>query len=197
MTFSNTSFIFANLHPSVFYGTFRVKMMLLTLLALVVAVASSATIWKDLVKEKDTDECSKMSDENEFFEYLNEECGLFVNKPLNHDGGCETAVSDTDIMKATMIIPQWDVNYEPATGLTANASLTHTYIFDDFRQAMLFMTQSGQVADVNNHHPEWSNVYNKVSVTLTTHDMDNCVSALDVDFARSMDTISIGIKGEY
>jgi 4a-hydroxytetrahydrobiopterin dehydratase len=172
-------------------------MMLLALIALVVAVKSTATVWKDLVKENDTVECSKMSDENEYFDYLNEECGVFVDHPLSHDGGCETAVKYEDIMKATVFIPQWDVNYEPATGLTANASLTHTYIFDDFRQAMLFMTQSGQVADVNNHHPEWSNVYNKVSVTLTTHDMDNCVSDLDVAMARSMDTISMGIKGEY
>ena len=51
------------------------------------------------------------------------------------------------------------------------------------------MSRAALVAEKLNHHPEWSNVYNVVDVTLTTHDCDG-LSALDIDLARKMDMLA-------
>jgi 4a-hydroxytetrahydrobiopterin dehydratase len=63
------------------------------------------------------------------------------------------------------------------------------FVFADFVQAFGFMTQVALLAEKQNHHPEWTNVYNRVSVTLTTHDADG-LSMNDIDLARAMDAIS-------
>lgn len=64
-----------------------------------------------------------------------------------------------------------------------------TYKFDDFKTAWAFMTATALKADGMDHHPEWFNVYNKVEVTLTTHDVDG-VSAKDVELAGFMDAFA-------
>jgi 4a-hydroxytetrahydrobiopterin dehydratase len=61
--------------------------------------------------------------------------------------------------------PEWC--YRPERG----GLITRQFEFSNFRQAFGFMTQLAMVAEKLNHHPEWSNIYNKVSITLTTHDM--------------------------
>ena len=58
--------------------------------------------------------------------------------------------------------------------------------FADFKQAFAFMTRVALKAEQMDHHPEWSNVYNKVDITLTTHDAGG-VTALDVALARYCD----------
>ena len=58
--------------------------------------------------------------------------------------------------------------------------------FADFNQAFGFMTLVAAKAEAMNHHPEWSNIYNRVDVTLTTHDADG-VSLKDVELAMFMD----------
>ena len=65
--------------------------------------------------------------------------------------------------------------------------LTRTYQFRDFTAAMAFMHDAAPAIDAGNHHPEWSNVYNRVSVTLRTHDAGNRVTELDVRLARLLD----------
>lgn len=70
-------------------------------------------------------------------------------------------------------------------------SITKTFKFKDFTEAFGFMTRAAIWAEKWNHHPEWSNVYNTVNVTLTTHDVDG-LSALDVKLARKFD----GLAGE-
>ena len=60
--------------------------------------------------------------------------------------------------------------------------------FKDFQHAFAFMTATAQVAEQMNHHPEWSNVYNRVSVRLTTHDAGG-LTALDFRLAKTMTAI--------
>lgn len=65
-------------------------------------------------------------------------------------------------------------------------AITHTFVFADFTQAFAFMTQLALFAERHDHHPEWSNVYNKVSITLTTHDA-NGLTQRDIDLAHYAD----------
>ncbi|XP_058126918.1 putative pterin-4-alpha-carbinolamine dehydratase [Anopheles ziemanni] len=62
------------------------------------------------------------------------------------------------------------------------------YLFADFNEAFGFMTRVALKADVMNHHPEWFNVYNKVQVTLATHDCGG-LSERDVKLAQFLDTL--------
>jgi len=61
--------------------------------------------------------------------------------------------------------------------------------FRSFSEAWGFMSRAALVAEKLNHHPEWTNVYNTVDVTLTTHDCGG-LSALDLTLARRMDKIA-------
>ncbi len=65
-------------------------------------------------------------------------------------------------------------------------ALVKTYRFADFMTAFGFMSYVVVYADVVDHHPEWFNVYNRVDVTLTTHDADG-ITGRDIDMARFMD----------
>jgi len=66
-------------------------------------------------------------------------------------------------------------------------AISREFVFADFAQAFAFMTQVAIIAEKRDHHPEWSNVYNKLSVTLTTHDAGG-LTQRDVDLAQYMDT---------
>ncbi len=63
--------------------------------------------------------------------------------------------------------------------------ITKVFKFDDFAAAFGFMTQIAIIADKMDHHPEWFNVYNRVDVTLTTHDAGG-VTEKDVILAKAM-----------
>jgi 4a-hydroxytetrahydrobiopterin dehydratase len=65
-------------------------------------------------------------------------------------------------------------------------SIEKEFIFSDFQAAFSWMTRIALFAEKMDHHPEWFNVYNKVKVTLTTHDA-NGVTQLDIDLAKKMD----------
>lgn len=61
--------------------------------------------------------------------------------------------------------------------------------FKDFGVAWAFMTEVAINAEKQNHHPEWSNIYNKVSISLSTHDAGNVVTEKDRKLARTIDEI--------
>lgn len=67
-------------------------------------------------------------------------------------------------------------------------AITREFVFADFTQAFAFMTQVALAAEKRDHHPEWSNVYNKVSVTLTTHDAGG-LTEKDIALAQAMNTM--------
>ncbi|PTW48431.1 4a-hydroxytetrahydrobiopterin dehydratase [Rhodovulum kholense] len=68
-------------------------------------------------------------------------------------------------------------------------AIAKTYEFGDFVSAFGFMTRAALWAEKMNHHPEWTNVYKTVEVTLSTHDADG-LTMKDVDLARKMDTLA-------
>jgi 4a-hydroxytetrahydrobiopterin dehydratase len=75
------------------------------------------------------------------------------------------------------------------TASNGKDAIEKTYRFADFNAAFGFMTRVAIEADKRDHHPEWFNVYNRVEVTLTTHDYDG-VSERDVQLAKFMDAIA-------
>ena len=74
--------------------------------------------------------------------------------------------------------PEWTLRAD-------GKAITRNFKFDDFNAAFGFMTRVALYADKHDHHPEWSNVYNKVEITLTTHDAGG-LSARDAAMARAI-----------
>lgn len=70
-----------------------------------------------------------------------------------------------------------------------NGRLEAQFEFADFTDAFAFMTSVASIANELGHHPEWSNVYNRVSIALTTHDKGNVVTDLDRSFANAVDEL--------
>ncbi|SHM60622.1 4a-hydroxytetrahydrobiopterin dehydratase [Cyclobacterium lianum] len=71
-----------------------------------------------------------------------------------------------------------------------NNKLTQTFEFKDFTEAFAFMTRVAFLAESHGHHPNWSNVYNKVSIELTTHDKGNTITDKDRKLARAIDELT-------
>ena len=61
--------------------------------------------------------------------------------------------------------------------------------FKDFAEAFSFMTKVASIAEEQQHHPEWSNVYNRVSIRLRTHDANNSVTEKDRRLAAAIESI--------
>lgn len=73
-------------------------------------------------------------------------------------------------------------------------SITREFVFKDFVQAFGFMTQLALTAEKHDHHPEWSNVYNRVTIRFTTHDVKG-LSMKDIDLAGIADgTFAAGFE---
>ena len=68
-------------------------------------------------------------------------------------------------------------------------ALKATFSFRDFAEAFAFMTEVAFLAENQSHHPNWSNVWNTVEVTLTTHDAGDTVTEKDRIMARGIDRI--------
>ena len=66
--------------------------------------------------------------------------------------------------------------------------LRRQWQFKDFSEAFAFMTRVAMLAETKQHHPNWSNVYNRVSIELTTHDLKG-LSDLDAELAQAIDAL--------
>lgn len=81
--------------------------------------------------------------------------------------------------RALDTLSQWDA-------VEGRDAIRRVFKFDNFSAAWAFMSRAALLAEAMGHHPEWFNVYSKVDVTLTTHDVDG-ISDLDVKMAQAMD----------
>jgi 4a-hydroxytetrahydrobiopterin dehydratase len=70
-----------------------------------------------------------------------------------------------------------------------NNKLKRTFKFKDFQEAFAFMARVAFLAEKLDHHPNWSNVYNTVTIELTTHDKGNVITQKDRDLAKAIDEI--------
>ena len=91
-------------------------------------------------------------------------------------------LSDAERDAALAGLPLWSLR---ADGL----AISRDFAFADFSQAFAFMTRVALHAEKADHHPEWSNVWNRVHITLTTHDAGG-LSERDVKMARAIDAIA-------
>ena len=93
-----------------------------------------------------------------------------------------TQLTDQERTDALAALPEWKLRED---GL----AIERTFLFKDFSEAFGFMARAALQAEVQDHHPEWFNVYNRVQVTLTTHDAAG-LSQRDVKMATTMDALA-------
>lgn len=89
------------------------------------------------------------------------------------------------------IYPSYVMFIEDNNALVANLR------FKDFQTAIAFVNEVALVAESMNHHPEWSNVYNRVSIRLTTHDQGNVITELDRRLADEIKRIAEALNASY
>ena len=89
-------------------------------------------------------------------------------------------LSQIDIDEELKNLPGWSV---------VNEKLHKEFQFDDFNQAFGFMTRAAMEIEKMNHHPEWFNVYNKITIELTTHDAGG-ITKNDVNLARILNSLA-------
>ncbi|WP_120500241.1 4a-hydroxytetrahydrobiopterin dehydratase [Roseovarius sp. EL26] len=92
----------------------------------------------------------------------------------------------SDTARKTTLTPLQETGWSVVEGRDA---IKKEFKFKSFIEAFGFMTRAAIWAEKWNHHPEWFNVYNRVEVVLTTHEVDG-LSALDVKLARKMDSLT-------
>ena len=88
-------------------------------------------------------------------------------------------LSEKEIMDVTSDMAGWEV---------VNGKLHKEYLFDTFNAAFGFMTRAAMEIEKANHHPEWLNVYNRLTIDLTTHDAGG-ITSNDINLARVLDSL--------
>ncbi len=91
-------------------------------------------------------------------------------------------LNDVARKKALTDLPLWSHTED-------RDAIRRAFKFKNFNEAWGFMARVALLAETQDHHPEWSNVYNKVDIILTTHDCDG-LSERDVRLARSIDAVA-------
>jgi 4a-hydroxytetrahydrobiopterin dehydratase len=97
-----------------------------------------------------------------------------------------TKLAIEDLKQALKRLPDWELARD-------REAIVRKFQFVDFDAAFAFMTRAALMAAKMDHHPEWFNIYNKVDVTLATHDAGG-VTQKDIDLATAMD--GYGIVGQ-
>ena len=92
-----------------------------------------------------------------------------------------TPLNTNQIQSALAGLPGWAFEDD---------GLIKTFEFGSFREAVSFIVRIGFEAEQRDHHPELSNVYNRVVIRLSTHDAGNKVTELDVDLAGAIESLS-------
>jgi 4a-hydroxytetrahydrobiopterin dehydratase len=112
----------------------------------------------------------------------------FTYRPTNPDEEEEMTQAQTGrppkldteaVTEALGALPGWTLRAD-------GTAIVKTFRFKDFNEAFGFMTRVAILADKIDHHPEWFNVYNRVDVTLNTHDVGG-ISRLDIEMATFME----------
>jgi 4a-hydroxytetrahydrobiopterin dehydratase len=124
----------------------------------------------------DSEQCPELQSSRELFSFLLP-CATYVSDTTMQ----KTCVTDRAILS---IVPEWDLIPNSSTGDVIH----RTFEFEDFQRTFLFMIEVAQLAEKNQHHPDWRNNYNKVDISLTTDDL-KCLSFFDVAMARGLDHI--------
>ena len=88
-------------------------------------------------------------------------------------------LTQDELKAALKLLPDWSVARD-------GAAIARSFKFPDFDVAFAFMTRAALLAAKMDHHPEWFNVYNKLDVTLSTHDAGG-VTQKDIEMAHAMD----------
>jgi 4a-hydroxytetrahydrobiopterin dehydratase len=91
-------------------------------------------------------------------------------------------LTDAERSAALSGLPEWSLRDD-------NLAIVRQFRFRDFSEAFAFMTRVALIAEKADHHPEWSNVYNRVEITLTTHDAGG-LSRRDVAMAKAIDGLT-------
>lgn len=104
-------------------------------------------------------------------------------------------MAEKDIVKLTEEeIAEAMKNLEGWVRPDGESAIQKSFKFKNFSQAWAFMSRVALLAEQMNHHPEWFNVYNRIDVTLNTHDVGG-LSALDFKMARKMEDFAAGVQG--
>ena len=90
-------------------------------------------------------------------------------------------LTTAEITAALGALPGWSFERD---------ALAKTFTFGNFREALSFMVRAGFEAEAMDHHPEWTNVYNRVVIRLNTHDAGGKVTAKDVALAQKIQAVS-------
>ena len=90
------------------------------------------------------------------------------------------ALTNDELTQQLKMLPEWKFE---------NDALIRTITVGDFREAMQLLLAIGFEAEALQHHPELTNVYNRVSIRLTTHDAGDKVTALDIALAQAIDAL--------
>ena len=90
-------------------------------------------------------------------------------------------LTPAEIAKALRALPDWKLERK---------ALAKEFKFGSFREALSFMVRVGFEAEAMNHHPEWTNVYNRVAIRLNTHDAGGKITLKDVNLARKIQGLS-------
>jgi 4a-hydroxytetrahydrobiopterin dehydratase len=90
-------------------------------------------------------------------------------------------LTDTERTATLAELTEWSLAREAK-------AIERKFVFADFSEAFAFMTRVALLAEQHDHHPEWSNVYNRVEIALTTHDAGG-LSARDVAMAKAIDAL--------